>query len=575
MMYDQAKMIKAYSHLLRLTNDSDVRTAVIGSISFIAEKMTAQDGGFYSSQDAYLEDEYYGLTQNERAKLKPPYQDKTISMDSSSIMTITFLELYAETGIEEYRNIAIASLEFLENNMLGQEDSISEEGAYYYFDHEKENAFLRGQTVANSWALLTFVTAHDILKDEKYLKTAQELAEYSLKNLYDWNSTGFFERNSIDSEVYAPNEHIDLSRPVIENAVFSYALLKLYSKSNEAEYLDAGLKTLGFLIGRANNLEAIYYMIQTADLAIENNLLEEHSKRSEAISAKIQKKRDEFFLNQVISGDVSQVSLDDAPLLGNELAGAGFLVLAILAFAAGILSFLSPCILPVITAYFAHNFSTDKGEMVKNTIYFFIGLALVFSILGMGATLIGSILLENRLVFTKAAGLIIITFGILEIFGKGFSGLHIRFKGKHKTPIGSMMFGALFAIGWSACVGPILASLLLLSATSGTVIKGSSLLFIYAIGIALPLILITPYLGKIQKTKIWKNIIQKDLKFKLAKKRFSIHPVNLIAGLIILALGILIFTDYLFTLNQIALQTDFVKDILIQGELFLKKALLR
>ena len=61
-----------------------------------------------------------------------------------------------------------------------------------------------------------------------------------------------------------------------------------------------------------------------------------------------------------------------------------FLILAVLAFSAGILSFLSPCCLPILSAYFAHNFSANKGEMVKNTIFFFLGLASVFSIFGNG-----------------------------------------------------------------------------------------------------------------------------------------------------------------------------------------------
>ena len=71
---------------------------------------------------------------------------------------------------------------------------------------------------------------------------------YSLSTLYDWNSGGFFERNSGDIESYAPYEQVDLTKPYEENAVFSFAMLRLYLITGELAYLDSGLKTLGYLL---------------------------------------------------------------------------------------------------------------------------------------------------------------------------------------------------------------------------------------------------------------------------------------------------------------------------------------
>lgn len=159
--------------------------------------------------------------------------------------------------------------------------------------------------------------------------------------------------------------------------------------------------------------------------------------------------------------------------------------------------------------------------------------------------------------------------------GKGFSGLNIRIKSNRKTPIGSYLFGSVFALGWSACIGPILASLLLLSATSGTIIKGSSLLFIYALGLAVPLIIVSLYFDRIKNKKFWNFLQGKIISFSILKKQINIHSTYLISGLILIVIGILIFNDYLYKLNQFALQTNYVQNIMIKGEEFLKNILVR
>jgi uncharacterized protein len=509
MLPDQAKFIRAYTHLLKITSDDKVKIAVDGSVSFITNKFLDEKGGFYSSQDAYLEDKYFALPKQERDKIEQPYIDKTRNIDSNSMMISTFLYLYDVYGDEKYQAIAKKSLEFLQNNLIG------EEGAYYYFDYEKEKPFLTGQSISNSWATLAFLDGYDRLKEQSYLTTAKEIADYSLNNLYDWNSGGFFERNSKDTEFYAPNEKIDLSKPYEENAVFSYGMLRLYLITGDLEYLESGLKTLGYLLNKGSGLDETYYTIKAFQLVEDNNLLETYAKNKNEINNLVEQRQANFFLNELISKKQNNVSLDDLPTLKDEFANVGFLILALLAFSAGMLSFLSPCCLPVLSAYFAHNVNSNRGEVLKNTIFFLLGLATVFSIFGMGATLIGSLFRENRLIFTQVAGAIIIAFGMLEIFGKGFSGLHISLRKNNKTPIGSYIFGTVFAIGWSACIGPILASLLLLSATTGTILKGSGLLFIYTLGLGIPLIIISFYFDKIKNKKFWKILRGRMISFRI------------------------------------------------------------
>jgi uncharacterized protein YyaL (SSP411 family) len=193
MIGDQAKLLRAYTHLLKITDDPAVRIAVEGTSSFIIRKFLDESGGFYSSQDAYLEAEYYGLTEEGRAKLHPPYIDRTRTMDGSSLMTSTLLYLVETLGSGEYGEAAEITLNFLEDHMIGNE------GAYYYYDYGRKQPFLTGQTVSNAWALLAFVDGYSVLEKKKYLRTAERIAEYSLQNLYDWNAGGFFERNSKDT----------------------------------------------------------------------------------------------------------------------------------------------------------------------------------------------------------------------------------------------------------------------------------------------------------------------------------------------------------------------------------------
>jgi cytochrome c-type biogenesis protein len=560
---DQAKFILSLNALYNLTQDNDVKTALDGTINFVLNKFYDSEGGFYSSQDAHLEAEYFEKTKEERQKLEQPYIDKTRQMDSNGLMIFVFLELFKDDP--KYKDVVTTSLDFTQKNMLGKH------GAFYYYDYDKKESILTGQSIANSWALLSFVHAYNILDEDKYLEEAQNVAQYSLDNLYDWKSGAFFERNSKDEEFYSPNEMLELNKPTQENGVFAYGLLKLYLATDQLEYLEAGLNSLGLAMQRLGNLDDSYFVTKSMELVKDNDLLTKYSQKRAAISQLVNKRQQTFFLNKLLEENKQTDTLDDAPKLLDDFTNAGFIVLAIIAFLAGILSFLSPCCLPVLSAYFAHNFRANRGEILKNTLFFFFGLATVFSIFGMGATLLGTIFRENRLIFTKTAGAIIIIFGILELFGKGFSGLNLKLKGNNKTPIGSYLFGAVFAVGWSACIGPILASLLLLSATSGTVIKGSALLFIYALGLGIPLIVASLYFDKIKNQRFWNFLRGREV--TLFKKKF--HTTYLVSGIILIILGALIFNDYLFKLNQFALQTTFVQEIIIKGEEFLKQLFIR
>jgi len=221
----------------------------------------------------------------------------------------------------------------------------------------------------------------------------------------------------------------------------------------------------------------------------------------------------------------------------------------LIAFSAGLGSFIAPCILPMIPAFLAYisgttlteikndqksNFQINKINIVINTIFFVLGFSIVFSTLGV---LINSVLSENINQFTDSlnvvAGIIIIIFGVFLILSEKINSLnkekkfHIKnFKSSYPM---SFVFGLAFAVGWTPCVGPILGTILTLAATTPSI--SFSLLLAYSIGLGIPFILMAIFFSK--STKIISGMV-KHLKY-----------YNILLGGFIILLGILIFTNQL------------------------------
>ncbi len=187
-------------------------------------------------------------------------------------------------------------------------------------------------------------------------------------------------------------------------------------------------------------------------------------------------------------------------------APSSFLVLVFVAFAGGVLSFLSPCTLPILPAYFAFAFNSDKKTIAANTLAFMLGLATMFSLLGAGASSLGSLLYQRINLLLLLGGGLVIIFGLMSLLGKGFSGASAAQQtNRSTTPGGSFVFGLTFAVGWSSCVGPILGIMLTLAAATANVVSGMILLFIYAIGLGLPLLIVSAFFGRASRDSfIWR-----------------------------------------------------------------------
>ena len=234
----------------------------------------------------------------------------------------------------------------------------------------------------------------------------------------------------------------------------------------------------------------------------------------------------------------------------------------LIAFSAGLGSFIAPCILPMIPAFLAYisgttlteikneqksNFQINKINIVINTIFFVLGFSIVFSTLGV---LINSVLSENINQFTDSlnvvAGIIIIMFGVFSILSGKINSLnkekkfHIKnFKSSYPM---SFVFGLAFAIGWTPCVGPILGTILTLAATTPSI--SFSLLLAYSTGLGIPFILMGVFFSK--STKIISSMT-KHLKY-----------YNIVLGGFIILLGILIFTNQLAYIANFPLLNEIV-----------------
>jgi len=567
MLYDNARLLKAYHHLTIVNPENETAQKVVSkTIEFIKTNWYDPQGGFYGNSDVHGEDSYYGLIERPEEK---PRVEKTKYSDWNSEAIITYLYLWKTTENPEYKEISEKTLDFFAKEM------VTENGAYHYLNENGEKG-VRGTLLDNSNLLLAFIEGYEVLGKEKYLQTAKIIADYSLNNLYDWNSGGFFERNSPDTNLYAPGEHINLTKPNQENGIISYGLLKLYTHLDETAYLNAGIKSLGSTLEATATLDRGYYHLKAAEYIIENNLMDEYRQLEDEVILLEQSRKEDYWLDKLLSGTLpappsTQQTKPDFKVdeSGLEKTQPPLAILLLVALLAGLISFVSPCTLPILPAYLANSFKTSHKNIKAMTLSFFLGLSLIFTLLGMSASIIGNFIQINLTLFTQVAGMAIMGFGVLILMDKGFKGLTI----KTKKPINyarSFIFGASIGLAWTPCIGPILGAILLIASTTQSVFVGGLLLFVYSIGLAFPLLMLSVYLNRLDKnkSKVWKVLQGKELHFKVFNKKIEIHTSSLISGILFLIIGYLIFSGVLYGFNQYVVSTDLQQSVFaIEDEL--------
>jgi cytochrome c-type biogenesis protein len=217
------------------------------------------------------------------------------------------------------------------------------------------------------------------------------------------------------------------------------------------------------------------------------------------------------------------------------------------AFAAGVLSFISPCVLPLIPGYLSFISGTTVDELrgagavptgarrraLISSLAFVLGFSLVFISLGASASAIGQYMMERLTLLGKIAGVVIILFGlhtmgILRI-GWLYSEKRVQTSRKPAGPLGAVLVGIAFAFGWTPCIGPILAGILAIAASQETIGQGVQLLAVYSAGLGIPFIATSLAINRFFSA--------------FARIRRHYHAIEVASGALLVVIGVLIFTN--------------------------------
>ena len=227
----------------------------------------------------------------------------------------------------------------------------------------------------------------------------------------------------------------------------------------------------------------------------------------------------------------------------------------LVAMAAGLLSFLSPCVLPLLPSYISFvagvSFEEVQGTVANprtrraifiNSLLFILGFSLVFIALGAGATLVGQALFRQQRLIQRIGGVFIILMGLYVAGWLRIPFLmrewRVELKDRPAGYLGALMVGITFAAGWTPCIGPILGSILTLASVSQTAGTGIKMLAAYSLGLAIPFF--------VSALAIHRFVVVFD-----GFKRF-IPVVTRVSGLILIALGLLLVGDYFTVLSRLA-----------------------
>lgn len=214
-----------------------------------------------------------------------------------------------------------------------------------------------------------------------------------------------------------------------------------------------------------------------------------------------------------------------------------------IAFAAGLVSFFAPCVTVLVPAFLAHlsgvslsdpnQVAQSRWQIFYNTLAFILGFTVIFVLLGAALGVLSSLILDYQIWLSRIGGILIIYFGLISLkllpspFGAGAT-LKTTTTSSIKL-VGSFLVGSTFAIGWSSCVGPILAAILVLAGTAASLTSGVTLLLAYSIGLMVPFLLVGLFTVR-------------------AANFLSTHPklidnISKVGGVLLVILGVLVFTD--------------------------------
>lgn len=229
-------------------------------------------------------------------------------------------------------------------------------------------------------------------------------------------------------------------------------------------------------------------------------------------------------------------------MFGIEIIDAALLPAMAVALVAGIISFLSPCVLPVVPPYLAYMSGITVNDLsaagnprsraVVPALFFVLGLSTVFLLLGFAASAAGMVFLQYQGYFNTLAGVVVMIFGahFVGVYRIGFLDREARMDvgDRGGSSFGAYVLGLAFAFGWTPCIGPQLGAILSLAASEGSVTRGTALLAVYAVGLGVPFLLVAAFLPKLGGLMTW-------------MKR-HMEKIERVMGLLLWTIGLLMLT---------------------------------
>jgi cytochrome c-type biogenesis protein len=224
-----------------------------------------------------------------------------------------------------------------------------------------------------------------------------------------------------------------------------------------------------------------------------------------------------------------------------ELGLTAFLV----ALAAGAASFLSPCVLPLLPAYlsFVSGLSVEdvqKGDrrVLRGTIGFVVGFSLVFTLLGAGFSFVGGLVDQRTLEIVAGALLVVLGALVAGVAVPAFMQRDVRplLATVPRGPAGAVVVGMAFALGWTPCVGPVLASILTLAASGSDPVAGALLLFVYSLGLGIPFLIAGLFVGRALRA--------------FSRVRRHLRTIQIVCGVLLILYGVLLITGQFSSLSS-------------------------
>ncbi|MDU9006812.1 cytochrome c biogenesis CcdA family protein [Sedimentitalea todarodis] len=229
-------------------------------------------------------------------------------------------------------------------------------------------------------------------------------------------------------------------------------------------------------------------------------------------------------------------------MFGIDIFDAALLPAMIVALSAGIISFLSPCVLPIVPPYLAYmsgvslqdlgSDSNARNKAMLPALFFVLGLSTVFLLLGFTASAIGTMFLQYQGWFNTIAGILVMIFGahFVGVYRIGFLDREARIDAGDRggSAFGAYILGLAFAFGWTPCIGPQLGAILSLAASEASVVRGTTLLGVYAAGLGIPFLLVAAFLPRLGGLMGW-------------MKR-HMEQIERVMGLLLWTIGLLMLT---------------------------------